>query len=177
MVEDAPALRAISPLGKIPVLETDEGVISDTIAIIFWLSRRFPEARLLPVDDHGMTAALSKMCWLGSHMHIVRRRYFKPELFGAPDNAVEEMRAVAYPIYWAGLETINAWIGQDALGGTGVEAYAFLFYHWAAMDGVAARELPHFSALAARLMAIDGVCRALQRHESPLLLEAAKNAT
>lgn len=170
---DRSALRALSPVAKIPVLETDEGVITDTLAIIYWLSQRFPKARLLPDHPLGLTGALSKMAWLGSHLHIVRRRYFMPALFGAPEEAVEPMRAVARPLYWRGLEQLDHWIGRDELGGAGVEAYALLFYHWAAMDRLPIDELTHFSTLARRMIEKDGVRRALDRHASPLLADAA----
>ena len=170
---DRSSLLAISPLGQIPVLEKDDGVITDTAAIIYWISRRFPEARLLPAHADGLTTAMSRMGWLGCHLHIVRRRYFMPCLFGAPEEAAGHMRAVARPIYWKALQQLDCWIGQDVLGGLGVEAYALLFYHWALMDGLPAEELKHLSALARRMVEIEGVRRALELHNSPLLADAA----
>jgi glutathione S-transferase len=169
MAGDQAGLRAVSVLGQIPVLETDEGTITDTIAIIYWLSRRFPDAALLPTDTAGLTSALSKMGWFGSHLHIVRRRYYLPALFGAPASVEEEMRAVALPIYWKALQQVDAWIGDTGLGGAGIEAYALLFYHWAAMDRLPIHELRGYSRLAARLMEHTGVRRALALHDSPLL--------
>lgn len=170
---DRAALLAVSPQGQIPVLETGDRVITDTIAIIYWLSDRFPEARLLPTDPDGLTTALSRMGWLGSHLHIVRRRYALSHLFGVPQDAMDQMRAVAKPIYWKALVQLDSWIGQDALGGLGVEAYAFLFYHWAAADQMPIAELRHFSSLAKRMMENEGVRRALKLHNSPLLADAA----
>lgn len=163
------ALLALNPLGQIPVLETGDRIITDTTAIIYWLSQSFPEAGLLPTDPDGLTTALSRTAWLGSHLHIVRRRYTRPELFGAPIAAAEQMRAIAQPIYWKALQQVDAWIAQDTLGGRGVEAYALLFYHWAATDGLPVGQLGHFSALARRMMEIEGVRRALELHASPLL--------
>lgn len=173
MAGDRAALRRVSPLGQIPTLETDEGVVTDTIAIIFWIARHFPEAELLPTDAGGLTTALSRMGWLGSYLHIVRRRYFRPALFGAPPEAEEPMRAVARPLYATALAQLDSWIGDGALGGPGVEAYALLFYHWAAMDGMPLDGLDHFTKMAGRLMEQEGVRRALDRHASPLLARAA----
>ena len=45
--EDA-AFRAISPLGKVPVLEHDEFSIPDTSVICRYLDRVYPEKPLLP---------------------------------------------------------------------------------------------------------------------------------
>ena len=169
MAGDRAALRAVSPLGQIPALETDEGVVTDTIAIIFWTAQHFPEARLLPTGGRGLTIALSRMGWLASYLHIVRRRYFMPALFGAPPEAVESMRTAAYPVYSKGLAQLDSWVEADALGGLGVGAYALLFYHWAAMDRMPLDGLDHLAKLVARLMEKEGVRRALERHASPLL--------
>lgn len=166
---DRSALTAVSPLGQIPVLEAGDQVITDTIAIIYWLSQTFPQASLLPTNADGLTMALSRMGWLGSRLHIVRRRYAMPHLFGAPPEAADQMRAIAEPIYRTALAQLDNWIGQGALGGAGVEAYALLFYHWGTMDGMPVHELTHFSSLAHRLMESAGVRRALDLHESPLL--------
>lgn len=173
LMADRSPILALSPLGKLPILETDDGIITDTIAIIYWLSQLYPEAGLLAPDPAGLTAALSKMAWLGSHLHIVRRRYSRPDLFGVPVEAAEQMRAAARPLYWQGLEQVETWIASGGLGGAGVEAYALLAYHWAAVDGMPIDELTHYTALASRMMEHDGVRRALALHASPLLPDAA----
>ena len=163
------ALRAINPLGKIPVLETDDRVITDTVAIIYWIARTHHQSCLLPSDAEVITLALSRMCWLGSYAHIVRRRHSMPTLFANSETAADEVRTLEQPVYRAMLEQIAAWATADALSGPGAEAYALLFYHWGAVDGFPVDRLPAFSGLGARLMEHDGVRCALDCHASPLL--------
>lgn len=45
---EAPAFRALNPLGKVPVLEHDGQVVSETAAICAYLAEAFPEAGLAP---------------------------------------------------------------------------------------------------------------------------------
>lgn len=44
------AYRVINPLGIIPSLETDAGVLTQSLAIIEWLDETYPQVPLLPAD-------------------------------------------------------------------------------------------------------------------------------
>lgn len=44
------AFRALSPLGKIPVLETGEGCLTETVAILDYLDDAFPDVLLRPAN-------------------------------------------------------------------------------------------------------------------------------
>ena len=166
-------LRAVSPLGKVPALATAERVVTDTVAIIFGLSRRHPEARLLPAADDEMAAALSVMAWLGSTLHIVRRQYARAMAFTPDPAAQKTVRDAAAPLYWSELQRLDRWVAEQESAGPlhwpGVQVYAMVFYQWALTDGLPAAELRHLAALVDRLKARPAVVRALERHASPLL--------
>jgi maleylpyruvate isomerase len=56
--QDAPEHRARSPMGKIPVLELDDGrVVTESMAIIEYLDETHPEPPLLPRDPFGRARA------------------------------------------------------------------------------------------------------------------------
>src|ERR1700747_3133665 len=46
-----PAFLAVNPEGKVPTLRIDGRPLTEVAAILFYLARRFPEAKLLPTDD------------------------------------------------------------------------------------------------------------------------------
>lgn len=48
--QKSPAYRAINPLGLVPALETREGVLTQSLAILEYLEERYPEPPLLPAD-------------------------------------------------------------------------------------------------------------------------------
>ncbi|MCB1686469.1 MAG: glutathione S-transferase N-terminal domain-containing protein [Pseudomonadales bacterium] len=45
------AYRKINPKGRVPALQTDRGVLTETPAILAYIAQIHPEARLAPLDD------------------------------------------------------------------------------------------------------------------------------
>lgn len=65
---------ALNPEGKVPLLLTPEGPLSEVAAILFWLARRHPAAGLLPTDAMGEARAISWMSFLAATVHPARRQ-------------------------------------------------------------------------------------------------------
>jgi glutathione S-transferase len=166
---DRGKLFSLNGTGKVPTLVSDEFVITDTIAIIYWLAKNYPQTHLLPDSDNDVATAISMMAWMGSELHIQRRQYSRPQLFCAEVNAQDVLQKSARPRYWAGLERIDKWLEHNKLPSFGVEAYALIFYHWALIDNLPVDNLPYFRDFAARMLENPSVIRALKVHHSPLL--------
>ncbi|MBN8830530.1 MAG: glutathione S-transferase family protein [Sphingomonadales bacterium] len=64
-----PTYLAINPEGKVPTLVAEDGVLTEVAAILFYLARRFPEARLLPDGPMGEAQALSWMSFAAATLH------------------------------------------------------------------------------------------------------------
>ncbi|MFI5014531.1 MAG: glutathione S-transferase family protein [Hyphomicrobiales bacterium] len=70
-----PAYLALNPEGKVPTLLIGDRPLTEVAAILFYLARRFPEARLLPQDDIEAEAqAVSWMSFLAATVHPARRQ-------------------------------------------------------------------------------------------------------
>jgi maleylpyruvate isomerase len=56
-----PGFKALAPQGLVPVLETPDGVISQSLAILEWLEERFPAPALLPASpgDRAVVRAMA----------------------------------------------------------------------------------------------------------------------
>ena len=52
-----PAYRAINPQMRVPALETEQGLITQSLSILVWLDQTYPEPRLMPADP-----------WLGAQV-------------------------------------------------------------------------------------------------------------
>lgn len=175
---DRSFLKAANPFGKVPVLEDGGLFVSDTIAIIFRLNTRFPEAHLLPQDDAGLALTLSRMAWLGSELHILRRRVTRPLAFASDPAAQASVRNQALPLYRGGLAMADSWYAASDAGlCPGLDAYVLLFLHWALIDGLETAPLGGLMSLASRMKATPGVVQALALHESPLLKESSWTAS
>ncbi len=49
---EGPAFRKLNPRAKVPVLETDDLVLRDSIAILAWLDKAYPAPPLFGATDH-----------------------------------------------------------------------------------------------------------------------------
>ena len=70
-----PAFLAINPEGKLPTLLIDGRPLTEVAAILFYLARRFPAARLLPIDDIEAEAqVVSWMSFIAATVHPARQK-------------------------------------------------------------------------------------------------------
>lgn len=70
-----PAFLAINPEGKVPTLLIDGRVMTEVAGILFYMARRFPEAKLLPQSDIEAEAqVISWMSFIASAIHPARRQ-------------------------------------------------------------------------------------------------------
>ena len=77
--QDSPAYRALNPTGMIPVLETPEGPIAETGAILLWLSDAH---HLGPLPgEAGRLAFLQWLFYLSNTAHAEIRTLFYPHRY------------------------------------------------------------------------------------------------
>jgi glutathione S-transferase len=71
----APAYLAINPEGKVPALLIDGRLLTEVAGILFYLAKRYPEAKLLPAGDIEAEAqAVSWMSFIAATVHPARAR-------------------------------------------------------------------------------------------------------
>ncbi len=88
---DEAAFRAISPLGKIPVLDHDGFAVADTSVICRYVDRQFPEKSIYPTDPKDEARAT----WLEEFADsklveccavLFREKFLNPSMFSTPTN-------------------------------------------------------------------------------------------
>ncbi len=87
--DESPEFRAISPLGKVPVLEHDGFTVPDTSVICRYLDRLVEGKSLYPADAQAEATA----CWIEEYADsrliencagIFQERLLKPKMFNQP---------------------------------------------------------------------------------------------
>jgi glutathione S-transferase len=69
--QNTEAYRRINPRGKVPALETDEGVLTESTAILPYLADRAPEKRLFPIAGTFERArGQAWLSYLSSTLHV-----------------------------------------------------------------------------------------------------------
>ena len=87
--------RAINPQGVVPMLESDGRRISQSLAIIDWLDRTFPEPPLLPADHGDRAQVLSLALAVACDIHPLNNlRVLK--YLGGPLGRPEDVRNAWY---------------------------------------------------------------------------------
>ncbi len=111
--DESPEFRAISPLGKIPVLDHDGFTVPDTSVIARYLERIAPEKSIYP-DDPQLEA---RACWLEEYADsklvetcatLFRERLLNPKMFDQPTDeaAVQNVLDNTMPECLAYLESV-----------------------------------------------------------------------
>ncbi|MFZ9627064.1 MAG: glutathione S-transferase family protein, partial [Burkholderiaceae bacterium] len=68
------ATLALSPLGKIPFIETEQGPLSESQVIIEYLEDLQPEPALLPSDPWQRAKIRELVAYLETHVELTARR-------------------------------------------------------------------------------------------------------
>lgn len=79
------AFLAMNPMGKIPVLESPDGWIGETVAIVEYLDDRFPEKSLRPASPGDRARARQIINVVQMYVEAPARSLF-PGLFGGTTN-------------------------------------------------------------------------------------------
>lgn len=112
--QDGPAYRALNPAGLIPVLETPQGPIFETGAILLWLSEQAPGLAPAP-GDARRGALLTWLFFTSNTLHTGLRMTFYPEKYAGPDTQAQTaLRTTVQTRLTGDLGLIDAAYGADA---------------------------------------------------------------
>ena len=153
-----PAYLALNPKGKVPLLQTPRGPLSETLAIVCWLDALHPEAGLLPEPAWSRAQALSWLAFVNAGLHPLLYRARMPQRVHADAATHPGLRMAALAELQAQLLVAEKALadGRDWLMGPrwciADEALAWLWAR-ALQSGLAAASFPAIAALAERLAA------------------------
>jgi glutathione S-transferase len=159
----------INPKGFIPVLSTDEGLISESPAILLYLAQTFPEAGLLPSNDpFGIAKVTSFNTFLASAVHTTYRHISRPRLFAEGEEAhrallakVPEMLAQYFGMVEEALSHGKDWIFGDRYSVSDAYLFVYSSYLFWKGDRGDPRKFPRVLAHRQRVLARDATRRAL----------------
>lgn len=145
----SPEWTAKNPKGRIPALSGVTGriggsdqLLTEAHAILFYLARTHPGARLLPADAAGEARAIEWMNWLSGNVHAVSYgQIWRPNRYVADERdypAVQSKGQQNIREQYAYIESLLG-DGRDwAVPGaySVVDPYLLVFYEWGARIGL-----------------------------------------
>ena len=165
-------LNKVKPRGKVPALQTDDGMLTENVAILTYLARTFPDAKLLPTDPLGTARALSHMAYLSNTVHPAFTHIMRPGRFATDESAHENLKATGKENFWKLLQEIDGLLaGKDYVLGkqySAADGYTLVFYGWGKRIGLPVEQLKNYTALKDRLLQRPAVKKVLEREQSVL---------
>lgn len=78
----SPALLARSPLGKIPFLETGNGIILESQVMTEYIESAYPQMPLMPADPFAAAKVRELITFMELHLELVARELYAEAFFG-----------------------------------------------------------------------------------------------
>jgi glutathione S-transferase len=148
--QNGPAFRAINPRGKVPVLNADGEILTEGIAIQYYLARRFAENALLPDDVLPATRCFEWMSFLEAVLHTTQGEILHPEIHSTELEHARAIRTKAKERQRENYRDIDRHLsGRFVVGDrfTVADAFLFVFYVWGRLGRmVDATQTPAFHA-------------------------------
>lgn len=168
----APEHLNVNPRGKIPALRTDEGMLTENVAILTYIARSFPQARLLPEKPIDMARCLSHIAWLSNTVHPAFTHIVRPGRFATDEAVYDDLRATGRENTSKLLEELDALLaGREWMLDSRysvADPYTLVIYGWGKGHGMLVEQLANYTAFKNRMLHRPAVRRMLEREESRL---------
>jgi len=157
----------VNPKARVPALETDHGILTETPAILAYLAQTHPDSNLAPASDPFRFARMQEFnSYLCSTLHVAHAHRMRGHRWVDDAAAIEAMqRKVPQSVGES-----FAYVEQQALAGPYVlgdqysvaDAYLFTLSRWMKNDGLNPADYPKVPAHSALVGARPAVIKAVQ---------------
>lgn len=162
-----PAYLAVNPKGRVPALATDQGVLTETPAILAYVAQSFPARRLAPLDDAFAFARVQAfVSYLCSTVHVAHAHKLRGYRWASEQSSFDDMKRKVPESMGACFQLIememlaDPWVmGEDY---TICDPYLFTVASWLESDGVDPARFPKVQDHMRRMAARPAVRRALE---------------
>ncbi|MEZ5923035.1 MAG: glutathione S-transferase family protein [Hyphomicrobiaceae bacterium] len=146
----------LNPKGRVPVLLTERGVLTETVAILLYVAQTHPNAGLAPSDPFELARMQSFNAYLASTVHVAHSMKFRGSRWSDDPAAIATMQAKVSVNMRRCAEVIEhdylvgPWVLGDCF--TVSDPYLHLINLWMESDGVDIASFPRMAAHKAAMM-------------------------
>jgi glutathione S-transferase len=91
----SPDYLKVNPKHKVPVLVINGKPLTENVAILLWISRKYPAAKLIPIDSDQEIKVISFLAWCASGVHPTITPHAMPQVFCDLPDSAEAVKRVA----------------------------------------------------------------------------------
>ena len=164
--QQSPAYLAINPKGRVPALATENGILTETVALLAFVAQQFPKAQLAPdVSSFSFARMQEFNSYLSSTMHVAHAHKRRGSRWADDPAAIDAMRAKVPQTMSACAEYIESrltgpWVLGDRYSVS--DGYLFTLSGWLEEDGVDLGRIPRIVEHHRRVGERPAVQRALE---------------
>lgn len=137
----SPEYLRVNPKGRVPALVTNQGTLTETPAILTFISQSYPAAKLAPLDDPFLLAQVQAVnSYLCSTVHVAHSHRMRGYRWANEPTAIEAMKKKVPESVGECFELIEhemlqgPWVMGSAY--TICDMYLFTLAQWLEADGV-----------------------------------------
>lgn len=142
---------SINPKGRVPALATEQGILTETPALLMYLCQRYPDAKLAPLHDLFAVAKMQAFnSYLCSTVHVAHAHRVRGIRWADDPNAIEAMKKKVPQTMGDTMALIEngmlegPWVMGEQY--TVADMYLFTIAGWLEGDGVDLSKLPRVIA-------------------------------
>ena len=159
--------RELNPKGRVPALQTERGVITETPAILVYIGQSYPAAGLAPLDDPFEFARLQSFAsYLCATVHVAHAHARRGERWADDESAIAEMKRKAPTVMADCFQLIEdeflagPWVMGEAY--SVVDPYLFTISQWLQFHRIDTARYPKVHEHLQRMLERPAVRAALQ---------------
>ena len=142
---------SINPKGRVPALATEQGILTETPALLMYLCQRYPDAKLAPLHDLFAVAKMQAFnSYLCSTVHVAHAHRVRGIRWADDPSAIEAMKKKVPQTMGDTMALIEngmlegPWVMGEQY--TVADMYLFTIAGWLEGDGVNLSKLPRVIA-------------------------------
>ncbi len=160
---------SINPKGRVPALHTEQGILTETPAILTYLAQTHPESGLAPMDDAFQFAKLQEFnLYLCATVHVAHAHGPRGSRWADDESALRAMQAKVTSNMADCFQLIEEkffqgpWVMGEQF--TICDPYLFAVATWLEVDGVDIADFPRIAEHFQRMRARPATAKVLQLH-------------
>ena len=170
--QNSPEYLGINPKGRVPSLVTDQGILTETPAMLAFIAQSFPQAKLAPLDNAFAFAQVQAFnSYLCSTVHVAHAHKTRSYRWATDEASFSDMKRLVPKTVGASFALIERdmlkgpWVMGDTY--TVCDPYLFTLAQWLEGDGVDLSTLPRVIEHRKRMSERPAVQKVMAEHLTP----------
>ncbi|MDF2232812.1 glutathione S-transferase N-terminal domain-containing protein [Albimonas sp. CAU 1670] len=162
----SPEYLALNPKGRVPLLQTERGALTETPAILTWIAQSFPQANLAPADPWDFAQMQSVLAYICATLHVNHAHGRRSARWADQESSHADMRAKVPQTVGESFRHLEEEVFKGPFvmgdGHTVADAYLYTVSRWMETDKIDPARFPKVHEHRTRMQARPAVQAALE---------------